>query len=339
MKRLMAPILALAILIGITSCHNSFSGSSNGKSNTSTVSGKQGDVLVVINNDYWNSTLGQMIRDSLKAEYPMLPQPEPYFRVSNVPHGGFNTMFQIQRNIIRVSISPENPNKVTYRRNVWATPQCVVEVKADNYNNAVKLFEENAGKIRNVIEGYERERIIENNAAYSSPSTEYEVQKIFGGSPIFPKDTKIFKQTDDFIWLATTNTDYIKKYIILYKYPVEKGEQMMSKESLIENNLKAINTNIPGTREGSYMTHSKYIDPTVQYLKYKDKALAEIRGLWEVENDYMGGPFITHVLYSPDGKYMIGIEGFVFAPKHDKIQHLRDVEAIVYSFNWTGAEN
>ena len=53
----------------------------------------------------------------------------------------------------------------------------------------------------------------------------------------------------------------------------------------------------------------------------------------------MGGPFITHVLYSPDGKYMIGIEGFVFAPKHDKIQHLRDVEAIVYSFKWTGSEN
>lgn len=339
MKNLLIPVLVLATLMGITSCKGTPGGSSHSKAYTSTVSGKQGDVLVVINNDYWNNTLGQIIRDSLTAEYPMLPQIEPYFRVSNVPQSGFTSMFQIQRNIVRVDISADNENKVSYRKNVWATPQCVVEVKASSYSKAEELFKQNAANIRNAIEGTERERIISNNVAYSSPATEYEVQKIFGGSPVFPKDTKIFKQTDDFIWLATTNTDHIKKYIILYKYPVEKGVQMMSRESLIENNLKAINTNIPGTREGSFMTHSKYVDPTVQYLKYKDKSLAEIRGLWEVENDYMGGPFITHVLYSPDGRYMIGIEGFVFAPKHDKIQHLRDVEAIVYSFKWTGSEN
>lgn len=339
MKNLLIPVLAIAMLMGISSCKGTPGGSSSTKAYTSTISGKQGDVLVVINSDYWNSTLGQTIRDSLTAEYPMLPQIEPYFRVSNVAHSGFTSMFQIQRNIIRVDISSGNDNRVTYRKNVWATPQCVVEVKASSYDKAEELFKANAAQIRNVIEGAERERIISNNEAYSSPSVEFEVQKIFGGSPVFPKDTKIFKQTDDFIWLATTNTDYIKKYIILYKYPVQKGIQMMGEENLIENNLKAINTNIPGSREGSYMTHSKYVDPTVQYLKYKNKSFAEIRGLWEVENDYMGGPFITHVLYSPDGKYMIGIEGFVFAPKHDKIQHLRDVEAIVYSFNWTGEEN
>lgn len=339
MKNLLIPVLAITMLMGISSCKGTTGGSSGTKAYTSTISGKQGDVLVVINNDYWNSTLGQMIRDSLTAEYPMLPQSEPYFRVSNVPHSGFTTMFQMQRNILRVDISPDNANKVTYRKNVWATPQCVVELKAETYSQAEALFMKNAANIRSMIEGTERERIISNNERFSSPATEYEVQKIFGGSPVFPKDTKIFKQTDNFIWLATTNTDYIKKYIILYKYPVQKGVQMMGKENLVEENLKAINSNIPGTREGSFMTHSKYIDPTVQYLKYKDKALAEIRGLWEVENDYMGGPFITHVLYSPDGKYMIGIEGFVYAPKHDKIEHIRDVEAIVYSFKWAGSEN
>lgn len=339
MKNLLIPALAITMLMGISSCKGTTGGSSSTKAYTSTISGKQGDVLVVINNDYWNSTLGQMVRDSLTAEYPMLPQSEPYFRVSNVPHSGFTTMFQMQRNILRIDIGPDNANKVTYRKNVWATPQCVVELKAEDYNQAEALFMKNAANIRSMIEGTERERIISNNERFSSPATEYEVQKIFGGSPVFPKDTKIFKQTDNFIWLATTNTDYIKKYIILYKYPVQKGVQMMGKENLVEENLKAINSNIPGTREGSFMTHSKYIDPTVQYLKYKDKALAEIRGLWEVENDYMGGPFITHVLYSPDGKYMIGIEGFVYAPKHDKIEHIRDVEAIVYSFKWAGSEN
>jgi hypothetical protein len=47
---------------------------------------------------------------------------------------------------------------------------------------------------------------------------------------------------------------------------------------------------------------------------------------------------VTHVFYSPDGKYMIGLEGFVYAPKFDKRQYLRQVEAIIYSFEWAKPE-
>lgn len=336
MKHLLTLILAAFVLFGNTSCQYIVNKAT--ETDTSTISGKQGDVLVVINKDYWESPLGQMIRDSLKVSYPMLPQAEPRFKVTNVPASGFTSMFQIQRNIIRVDIAPTNVNKVTYRKNVWAMPQCVIDIKAEDYANAEELFRTNAAKIVNVIESAERERIISNNTTYSSVSIEHEVQKLFGGSPVFPKGTKIYTQTDDFMWLATCDTDYIKQYIILYKYPVVKGQDMMSESNIIANNLKAVNTNIPGTREGSYMTHSKYIEPSVEYIKYNNKSLAEIRGLWEVENDYMGGPFISHVMYSPDGKYMIGIEGFVFAPKFDKIQYMRAVEAIVYSFKWTGSE-
>ena len=337
MKRLFTIILVAAAIISVASC-NSSSSYSNNKAYISTVSGKQGDVLVVINKDYWESELGQMIRNTLKDEYPMLPQPEARFRLTNVPHSSFTTMFQVQRNILEIDINPANINTVTYRKNVWANPQCVVSLKAENYNEAVKLFKSNASQIVSVLEGSERERLISNNKAYPSLTTEIEVNKIFGGSPVFPKEAKILKQTDDFMWIATCNTDYIKKYIVLYKYPVVKGEDMMSRKSLIKHNLEAINNNIPGTREGSYMTHSQFLDPTVQYLKYNNKSFAEIRGLWDVENDYMGGPFMTHVLYSPDGRYMVGVEGFVYAPKFDKLQYMRDVEAIVYSFAWKSTD-
>lgn len=309
------------------------------KADDTTISGKPGEVLVVINTDYWESPLGEAIRDSLTMEYPMLPQFESQFKVNYVANSGFSSMFQIFRNIIRVEISANNVDKVNYRKNVWATPQCVVEIKASSYDSACRLFDENASKIRAYIENAERERQIDSNTKYNESKAEAEVINIFGGSPKFPQGTKVMTKKDDFIWLATANNDYVKKYIILYKYPVEEGVDMMSKESLLANNLKVVNTNVPGYLENSYMTHSKAITPTVQYINYKGKQVAEIRGLWDVENDFMGGPFISHVLYSPDGKYMIGIEGFVYAPKYDKIQHMRDLDAIVYSFQWPGSEN
>lgn len=336
MKNLLTLILTALMLSCATSCQYLVNKATY--TDPSTISGKQGDVLVVINKDYWDSPLGQMIRDSLKQSYPMLPQAEARFKVSNVAPKGFTAMFQIQRNIIRVDINPSNANKVAYRKNVWATPQCVIDIKAEDYNSAEELFKSNASQISSVIEGAERERIISNNSRYSSVSIEHEVDNMFGGSPVFPKETKIYDKGKNHMWLATCNTDYIKQYILIYKYPVVNGEDMMSESSLIQNNQKAVNSYIPGTREGSYMTHSKYISPEVEYLTYNNKSFAEIRGLWEVENDYMGGPFITHVMYSPDGKYMIGVEGFVYAPKFDKIQYMRAVEAVVYSFDWQGSE-
>jgi hypothetical protein len=47
MRHLLIPVLALVMLMGGTSCSLNFGGSNGSKSYTSTISGKQGDVLVV----------------------------------------------------------------------------------------------------------------------------------------------------------------------------------------------------------------------------------------------------------------------------------------------------
>ena len=52
------------------------------------------------------------------------------------------------------------------------------------------------------------------------------------------------------------------------------------------------------------------------------------------QNDYMGGPFVSHSFYSKDGKDIIVLEAFVFAPRYDKRQYLRQVESLLYSFEW-----
>ena len=68
--------------------------------------------------------------------------------------------------------------------------------------------------------------------------------------------------------------------------------------------------------------------------RYKGLEFAEVRGFWEVYNDYMGGPFVSHAFYSKDGQNVIVLQAFVYAPKYDKRQYLRQVESIIYSFEW-----
>ena len=91
--------------------------------------------------------------------------------------------------------------------------------------------------------------------------------------------------------------------------------------------------------DGTYMITSPLADPEVKYMKYKGRDFAQMRGYWEVYGDYMGGPFVSHSFYSRDGKSIITLDCFVYAPKYDKRHYLRQVEALLYSFEWVKDSN
>ena len=87
--------------------------------------------------------------------------------------------------------------------------------------------------------------------------------------------------------------------------------------------------------DNTYMTtQEEVLPPTVEYIRYRGRHIAQTRGFWEVKGDFMGGPFVSHSFYSQDGKDIIVVEGWVYAPGTDKRQYLRQVESTVYSFEW-----
>ena len=122
--------------------------------------------------------------------------------------------------------------------------------------------------------------------------------------------------------------------VLIYKYPIVQGEEMMGLDNILKNCNEVLKNNVPGMFENTYMTISDFARPSIEYKKYKGLDFAEIRGFWEVQNDFMGGPFVSHAFYSKDGKDVIILQGFVYAPKYDKRHYLRQVESIIYSFEW-----
>ena len=335
MKRIIKTLaLACAAIIALASCNEQ----QQRKALLPNISGKAGEVIVVIGQNDWEGAVGTVLRDSLSCDFPMLPQREPLFSLANVPQAAFTSMFQIHRNIIIVNISKDVTEPgVVYRNDVWAAPQTVIRVNAPDSETAVQILKDNNATIVAMLEEAERARMIRNAKKYEEQKIAPVVTKMVGGSPHFPSGYRLKKQTEDFIWV-TYDPEYVSQGILIYKYPVVEGEDMMSPENLLQANSKMLMDNVPGMFENTYMTLSSYAAPTVKYMKYKGLQFAEIRGLWEVHNDYMGGPFVTHVFYSPDGKYMIGLEGFVYAPKFDKRHYLRQVESIIYSFEWAKTE-
>ena len=298
------------------------------------ISGKAGEVIVVIGQNDWEGAVGTVLRDSLTCDFPQLPQREPLFTLVNVPQSAFGSMFQIHRNIIIINISKDVTEPgVIYRNDVWAAPQTVIRVNAPDSETAVELLKENNTTIVGMLEEAERDRMIRNARKYEQKGIAPVVAEMVGGSPHFPSGYRIKKKTDNFIWV-TYDPEYVSQGIFIYKYPVVKGQDMMSPQSLLTENSLMLMDNVPGMFENTYMTMSSFAPPTIKYMKYRGLEFAEIRGLWEVHNDYMGGPFVTHVFYAPDGENMIMMQAFVYAPKYDKKNYLKQIESVLYSFEW-----
>ena len=333
MKNIFRLLTAAAILISVVSC-----GSKPKKALMPNISGKAGEVIVVIDKNEWNGAVGTVIRDTLADECPYLPQREPMYTLIDVVPSGFKTMFQVHRNILLVNIDKTviEPG-IKFKKDVWAAPQCVIQINAADSEQAVNIFKENSRTIIAYLEQAERDRVIMNAKRYEEIKLAPIVTQMVGGSPHFPSGYKLKKQTKDFIWI-TYKTQYTDQSVLIYKYPVVKGENMMDLDNILEKNAAVLKENVPGMFENTWMMTSPVIKPDIAYLNYKNRGFAEIRGLWEVHNDYMGGPFVAHAFYSQDGKDIIVLEAFVYAPKYDKRHYLRQVESVIYSFEWAKTE-
>lgn len=329
MKRILSLIAIAAAAVAAISCS-----CAPKKALLPTISGKAGEVIVIINKPDWEGALGNELRELLASDCPFLPQKEPLYTLVDIVPSAFTNIFQIHRNILIVNISRDVTDPgVVYLKDVWAQPQCVINVNAPDSETALELIKKNSDMILNTIEQAERDRIITNSKKYEERSIAPVVTAFIGGSPHFPTGFSIKKQTSDFIWIGYETT-YVQEGFFVYKYAAKGDADDFKIENIVAKRNEVLKDNVPGMFENTYMTTSDVTTPGLEFIRYKGRDFAEVHGYWDVHNDYMGGPFVSHTFYSKDGKYLIVLEGYVYAPRYDKRHYMREVESILYSFEW-----
>ncbi len=297
------------------------------------ISGKAGEVIIVVNKGNWESDPGAALRSVLAIIHPFLPQPEPLFNLINIPENAFTSIFQSHRNIIILNIIPDLPeSKMVMQENVWAAPQIVITISASTPQEAASLITKESDKLTNALLQAERNRNIQNAKKYEEKALRALVTAEFGGSPFFPNGYNLRKQTEDFVWISyeTTKTNL---GILIYKYPYTDTTDLKI-ENLVAKRNEVLEINVPGQLEDTYMTTNMLAEPGMRWVKYNKREFIEMRGLWEVQNDFMGGPFVDHIFLDKEGKNIIVLEAFVYAPSFDKRNYLRQVESIIYSFEF-----
>lgn len=298
-----------------------------------TITGKSNEVVVVIGKEIWKGEVGTLIREILAQPQSSLPQEEPIFSLIDVPPEAFINLFKSSRNIVTVKISPTYTEpKVEFARNTWAYPQVVVNIQANSVENFRDLFIANGDKIIGYFLKAEKDRLkktykdAHEKAVYNTLLEQFKVKMYV------PTGFKVVKKDSSFAWIRY-DTPLITQNLFVYSYPYESDSTFTQGYLIGKRNL-VLKHNVPGPIPGSYMTTTMDLPRDINYVTYNGNYACEIRGLWRVENDFMGGPFVSLSVLDPQKKNVITVEGNVYAPKNDKRNYVRQMEAMIYSLEF-----
>ncbi|OAV71710.1 hypothetical protein Barb4_00462 [Bacteroidales bacterium Barb4] len=296
------------------------------------------EVVVVMEQSDWDSEAGEAVKKDLQSDVPGLPQSEATMKVIYSPPAKFDGMLTYVRNIFLLNINPGRFTKVSLHaeKDRRANGQTVVVMNAPDKETVQDYMKEHVNILANYYSAVERARLTTLlDTDYSKALTDKVTDK-FGIALKVPSAMNTSKEDGkDFFW-ASNNAPTGRTDLIVYTFPYRDAETF-TREYLIAKRDSVMKLNMPGSFPGSYMiTETAYIQPAYKAITVNGKYCGELRGLWRMEGDMMGGPFVSHARLDESNNRVVVVEGFVYSPETDKKNYIRRIEAALYTLHLPG---
>ncbi|MGL4994059.1 MAG: DUF4837 family protein [Bacteroidales bacterium] len=327
-------LLIISMQLLFTSC------AKRGGSFLPTASGAPFELLVVVNKEMWKRDAGEAIRDVLESDVPGLPQSEPNFKLSVVDPAHFDNLLRPVRNVLMIEVSDiYSKGSRTFARDVYSADQVIMTVRAGNEIQLAQYLRDNQESIVSFFVNSELNRNINFFTKKFNTALLNAVRENFNQAEVkAPGDLKNEKIGKDFIWV-TNDAAKGRMDLVVYSTPYTNINDL-SLESLIATRDSVMKENIKGSRENMYMqTEVKYSPVICDTIGVNGKFTVRMRGLWQMQGDMMGGPFVSHTRIDEKNQRVVTIEGFVFAPEMSKRNLLRRVEAMLYTLRFSDEIN
>ena len=287
-------------------------------------SGNINHVLVVMKEKDWDSSLGEETKQIIGDIYQGLPVDEPNFKFFQVSPKQFTGFTRHSRNVIY--FQRDTLNKFSVYENLYSKPQLFFLIQGEDENVLVNYIQENKKLIINSIKNGERKEKI--RRIKKSPSKSTTLSDRLGINLIYPSIYKNVKDTTNFVWLekqiikGTLN-------IISYRLPGNALSNPPKLKEVIRIRDSIGEIYVPGRLRGTYMITEKDYKPYFYKLKVEEKVIFETKGIWEVKNDFMGGPFVNRIFKDKKKNEWIVLEGFTFAPSISKREYMFELNSIL----------
>lgn len=321
--------------------------------------GKPNELLVVADSTLLKSEFGNQFKDQFEQPYGVLPQPEPFFKLIKIPSDVLNRLLRKSKNILFL-VDLENKNRTNnyvinnllksdriqkmidvdqdyfyfHIKNLWATPQLITVMVGRSNSKLIEGFEKDKDFLLHKLNDFENQvlskKVLQTK---TSPKINERLQLVHKVAIHIPEQFRIGREAPEFTWyMRDIKEGYIN--IVLYNIPYTDTSNFQL-QSIIQNRDSILKKYILGQSEESFMVTENEMEQQIRTTNIDNAYCKEVKGLWRLSKDFMGGPFISYAIYNENTKNILNIEGFVTAPGGTKKKYMKELEAILSTIKLT----
>lgn len=319
-----------------------------------TAYGDQNQLTIISDDELWDGPLGDTVDFYYAAPYLVLPQPEPildirHFSPQDLARDPLRK--ELRAYLIVADLSDLNSPTTVLVKNIIGDSQ-FEKARLDKKYNLVQINDRWAKNQLIIFQfGRNRQELIDNlkknnplivgkvnehdwpkleATVYLDERNEELEQEIYANFGIRMRIPRgYFKAIGDptVFWIRLEQ-DKISNNIFISKEPYQDAAQISRQhiKALRDTLGQYVSTDIDNT----YMRINDTDLPMfTKVTQVDDKYAMEARGIWEIANDYMGGPFVSYLIHHPRKNELIFIDGFIHAPGEDKRNFMQYLEHIL----------
>jgi hypothetical protein len=317
--------------------------------------GKINSLVVIADSSTWEAGVGDSVAYFFEAPYIILPQPEPIFdvrfiepeRIAAEPSWG-----QLRNYVVLADLSDtDSPTTqmvmndlsdakiqqvreegfgTAVARNKWATGQQLVYIMGETHNELLNgMSSVYPGVVKRIQQGEDERMRVTTWFEGTNRKLGDTVREVAGAYLDVPGGyDRVPLDAEDVVWLRK-EVQGASLNIMVTKVPY-RDQAQLSKEGLKEIRNRVGREYVSSTTDDTYMRINDEDLPLFTEATELNGAFAiEGRGIWEIENDYLAGPFVSYLLNDTSSNELVLVDGFVYAPGRKKRDLMEEVVQVI----------
>ncbi len=318
--------------------------------------GVMNEIVVVSDMKLWESEVKDSFQYYFASAYPIMPRPEPFFDLRHF------TVEDLQAEPLRKELrtylvladlsDADSPTTKMFRQDIgedrykealadtstnssigrdkWARKQIVFYLFGNGRDELYKAIRDNFSSVAKRVHLHDTEQL--NALVYARPrhkGFEKRTLELYGVTMKIPGEYREAKYNEEnkFLWLRKDEKNAAMSIIMK---EIDYSSQDQFTPEYMKGLRDEIGKQVSGDSPGSYMITNDKDLPLYDYTRdLNGQYCRELRGVWEMVDEFMGGPFASYLIHNKETNKLLFIDTWVYAPGDDKRNFMQQMEHIV----------
>ena len=319
-----------------------------------TARGEADEIILVVDSTQWVDTLGlgAELKKTFLAPMLGLPQDESLFNVSKVNPRRLNNVLKSAKNMVFVMtldsktadsrvlqkyFTDQSLNQIKRdtsifmraQKDIFAKGQTVLFLFSSSEELLAQKINYNRSAIREFFETSARETI--KGQIFNSPQKDLaeRITETHDVALTIPYGWEKARDLKNFVWLRKMDAETEQSIFIYYEPYRDQG--IFNRIGEFRDKITKRNL-YDGENPSVYIKRQEIIPVFTERVNFNGHFAVEARGLWKISDNSRGGPFLSYSIVDEEAGLIYYIEGYVDSPGTRKKNLVRELEAILSTF-------